>query len=136
MVSNTETPPIASGSTAAAKDPKIASRISATTGKPTRSAPLRSSLVRSTIPAHSAPAPTRCSFTAPYWRPSLSASFLRSTLATSGAWNSSALSLSGMTTGRPGRVRARYSPVSASCGTRSTRGVSRAALRSAAIAAR
>ena len=51
--------PSASGSAAAASEPKTASRISSTIGKPVVSAEARSSLVRSCMPAQSACWPTR-----------------------------------------------------------------------------
>jgi hypothetical protein len=50
--------PSASGSAAAASEPKTASRITSTTGKPIFSALSRSSLVRSCMPAQSACWPT------------------------------------------------------------------------------
>ena len=64
-VISTATPPMTSGSAAAANEPKTASRITKMIGKPTRSALARSSLVRSTIPAQSAPWPIRCTLTSP-----------------------------------------------------------------------
>ena len=61
------------------------------------------------MPAQSAPAPTRCTCTAPNLPPPdlSSPSRSRSCLAMSGAWYSSASSSSGSTTGLPGRVRAK-----------------------------
>jgi hypothetical protein len=58
-VSITLAKPSASGSAAAANEPKTASRISSTIGKPALSAAARSSLVRSCMPAQSACWPTR-----------------------------------------------------------------------------
>ena len=59
-MTSTETKPSASGSAAAASEPKTNSRMISTTGKPADSALARSSLESSCIPAHSAPWPTRC----------------------------------------------------------------------------
>ena len=58
-VTSTETKPSASGSAAAASEPKTSSRISSTIGKPADSALARSSLESSCIAAHSAPWPTK-----------------------------------------------------------------------------
>ncbi len=69
--------PSASGSVAAASDPKTASRITRTIGKPIFSALSRSSFVRSCMPAQSACWPTRYGSTPP--RAEVPSSSLKST---------------------------------------------------------
>ena len=99
-VTSTETKPSASGSVAAASEPKTASRISSTIGKPADSAFARSSLERSCIAAHSAPWPTKWVAT-PSCGPSATASSLRRSTATAVASSSSTARRAGRPPCRP-----------------------------------
>ena len=99
-VTSTEPMPSASGSIAAANEPKTASRISRTIGNPADSAFARSSFDRSCIAAHSAPWPTRWVAT-PARGPSATASRSRRSAATAVASSSSTSAASGTSTVLP-----------------------------------
>src|SRR4051812_18948745 len=131
-VSATLPKPSASGRLAAASDPKTASRMMKTIGKPVRSAVSRSFLVRSCMPAHSACWPTRCTST-PSRGSLLGSSSSRRSVAASAASSRLPETFSGTTTiGRPpapasARSRSRLASAtwSTSSAARSTRASSR-----------
>ena len=103
-MTSTATKPSASGSAAAASEPKTSSRMSRTSGKPAVSALARSSLESSCIAAHSAPWPTSEVVT-PSRAPSPAPRFSRRSTARSVAASSSTATRSGTTTVPPAAAR-------------------------------
>ena len=103
-MTSTATKPSASGSAAAASEPKTSSRMIRTSGNPAVSALARSSFESSCIAAHSAPWPTSDVVT-PSRAPSPAPRFSRRSTARSVAASSSTATRSGTTTVPPAAAR-------------------------------